>query len=101
MRVDAHTLAVDQVRLGDHAFFSYADGDARWEVAAAFAGMGHAAGDKVIIVPDPAVSRQEACGRVAALDGTLEQALAGGHVICASMREIIRPDRRFSPPRHR
>ena len=99
MRVDAHTLAVDQVRLGDHAFFSYADGDARWEVAAAFAGMGHAAGDKVLIVPDPAVSRQEACGRVAALDGALEQALAGGHVICASMREIIRPDRRFSPAR--
>jgi MEDS: MEthanogen/methylotroph, DcmR Sensory domain len=99
MRVDAHTLAVDQVRLGDHAFFSYADGDARWEVAAAFAGIGHAAGDKVIIVPDPAVSGPDAGDRIAALDGTLDQALADGHVICASMREIISPDRRFSPPR--
>ena len=99
MRVDAHTLAVDHMRLGDHAFVPYADDDARWETAAAFAGRGYALGDKVIIVPDPAVSRQEACGRVAALDGTLEQALAGGHVTCASMREIIHPDRSFSAAR--
>src|SRR5580698_9326872 len=91
MRVDAHTLAVDQVRLGDHAFFSYADAGVRWQIAAA--------GDKVIIVPDPSVSRQDAYGHIAALDSALEQALANGQVICASMREIISPDRRFSAPR--
>jgi hypothetical protein len=99
MRVDAHTLAVDQVRLGDHAFFSYADAGVRWQIAAAFAGRGCAAGDKVIIVPDPSVSRQDAYGHIAALDSALEQALADGQVICASMREIISPDRRFSAPR--
>jgi anti-anti-sigma regulatory factor len=99
MRVDAHTLAVDQMRLGDHAFVSYTDGDVRWEVAAAFAGQGYAAGDKVIIIPDPAVSPRDAGARVAALDGTLDQALADGQVICASMRQLIAPDRRFSAHR--
>jgi anti-anti-sigma regulatory factor len=97
--VDAHTLAVDQVRLGDHAFVAYADDEGGWPIAAAFAGQGYAAGDKVIIVPAPAVSREEAGGRVAALDGMLGQALAGGHVICAGMRELIGPGRGFSAPR--
>jgi anti-anti-sigma regulatory factor len=99
MRVDAHTLAVDQVRLGDHAFVAYGDDELRWAVAAAFAGQGYAAGEKVIIVPDPAVSREEACARVAALDVVLERGLAGGDVICAAMREIIGPGRGFSIPR--
>jgi anti-anti-sigma regulatory factor len=99
MRVDAHTLAVDHLRHGDHAFVAYADDDVRWDVAAVFAGQGCAAGDKVIIVPDPAVSRQEACARITARAATLGQALADGHLTCASMREIIAPDRRFSAPR--
>jgi hypothetical protein len=99
MRVDAHTLAVDHMRLGDHAFVPYADDDARWETAAAFAGRGYALGDKVIIVPDPAVSREDACQQVAARGGVVEQALARGHVTCASMREIIHPDRSFSAAR--
>jgi len=60
MRVDAHTLPVDQVRLGDHAFACYADDDVRWETAALFAAGGRGLGYKVIVVPDPAVSRPEA-----------------------------------------
>jgi hypothetical protein len=59
MRVDAHTLPVDQVRLGDHAFACYADDDVRWETAALFAAGGRGLGYKVIVVPDPAVSRPE------------------------------------------
>jgi anti-anti-sigma regulatory factor len=95
MRVDEHTLAVDQVKLGDHAFVYYADDEVRWGVAAAFTGRGCALGQKVIIVPDPAVSREDACQRIADGGAMVEQALASGQVICASMREIIYPDTRF------
>jgi hypothetical protein len=97
MRVDEHTLAVDHMRLGDHAFAHYADDEVRWEVAAAFTGRGCALGHKVVIVPDPAVSREDACQRIAAGGGMVEQAMAGGQVVCASMREIIHPDTRFRP----
>jgi anti-anti-sigma regulatory factor len=99
MRVDAHTLAVEQVRLGQHAFAYYDDDEVRWEVAAAFTGRGCALGHKVIIVPDPAVSRQEAWQRITGWSGVAEQALTAGQVTCASMREIIYPDTRFSAAR--
>lgn len=99
MRADEHTLAVDQVRLGDHAFAHYDDDEVRWEVAAAFARRGCALGHKVIIIPDPAVSRAVACQRIADGSGMIEQALAGGQVLCASMREIIYPDKRFQAER--
>jgi len=45
----------DQLQLGDHAFTGYGDDDLRWEAAFAFAALGFACGDKVVIVPDPAV----------------------------------------------
>jgi anti-anti-sigma regulatory factor len=99
MRADAHTLAVEHARLGQHAFAYYEDDEARWEVAAAFIGRGCALGHKVIVVPDPAVSRQEAWERITAWSGVTEQALAGGQVACATMREIIYPDPRFSAAR--
>jgi anti-anti-sigma regulatory factor len=95
VRVDEHTLAVDQVKLGDHAFAYYADDEVRWQVAAAFIGRGCALGHKVIIIPDPAVSREDACQRIAVGGAVVEQALAAGQVVCASMREIIYPDTRF------
>ena len=58
MQADAHTIAVEQMRLGDHAFAHYADDDVRWQVPAVFTqrGLGH--GEKVIIMGDPAVSAE-------------------------------------------
>lgn len=99
MRVNEHTLAVDQLRLGHHAFAHYADDEVRWEVAAAFTGRGCALGHKVIVIPDPAVSRKDACQRIGAAGGMVERALATGQVVCASMREIIYPDTRFRADR--
>jgi hypothetical protein len=40
VRADAHTIAVERMQLGDHAFAHYADDDVRWEVAALFANRG-------------------------------------------------------------
>ena len=66
MRVDTHTLAVERMRLGDHAFAHYADDDVRWEVPAAFTYRGLARGEKVIVMMDPACSADDAFERLAA-----------------------------------
>jgi hypothetical protein len=99
MQADAHTLAVDQMHLGDHAFAHYGDDDIRWELPTVFAGHGLALGHRVIILPDPAVERDDACQRVAGYGGAAEQALVTGQLSFTSMRELIHPDRRFSTPR--
>jgi anti-anti-sigma regulatory factor len=99
MRADAYTLAVDQLRLGDHAFAYYSDDDIRWELSAAYVAQGIAQGDKVIIMPDPAVQRDDACQRIAGFGGAAEQALVLGQLSVTSMREFIYPDRQLSVPR--
>jgi anti-anti-sigma regulatory factor len=99
MEADAHTLAVDQMQLGDHAFAHHADDDIRWELPTVFAGHGLALGHKVIILPDPAVERDDACQRVAGYGGAAEQALVTGQLSFTSMRELLHPDRRFTVPR--
>jgi anti-anti-sigma regulatory factor len=95
MQADEHTLAVDRVRLGDHAFAHYADDESQWAIVSAFTGRGCALGHKVIVVPDPAVGREAASQRIRASGGIVERALSDGQVVCASMREIIYPETRF------
>jgi MEDS: MEthanogen/methylotroph, DcmR Sensory domain len=99
MEADAHTLAVDQMQLGDHAFAHHADNDTRWELPTVFAGHGLALGHKVVILADPAVEHDDACQRVAGYGGAAEQALVTGQLSFTSMRELIHPDRRFSMAR--
>jgi anti-anti-sigma regulatory factor len=99
MRADAHTLAVDQLRLGDHAFAYYTDDDVRWELPAAFVGQGIAQGHKVLVMPDPAVRPDDACQRIVGFGGATEQALVLGQLSITSMREFIYPDRQLSVPR--
>ena len=99
MRVDTHTLAVERMRLGDHAFAHYADDDVRWEVPAAFTNRGLAHGEKVIVMMDPACSADDAFARLAAFSGSAEEARAGGQLAFSSMRELIGPDKSFTATR--
>lgn len=96
MRADGHTLAVGQMRLGDHAFAHYADDDARWEVPAVFAYRGLARGEKVIVMMDPAVPADEAFERLAACQGSAGDARASGQLVFSSMRELIGPREPFT-----
>ena len=96
MRVDTHTLAVERMRLGDHAFAHYADDDVRWEVPAAFTYRGLARGEKVIVMMDPACSADDAFERLAAYSGSADDAYASGQLVFSSMRELIRPDKSFT-----
>jgi MEDS: MEthanogen/methylotroph, DcmR Sensory domain len=86
---DEHTLAVDQVRLGDHAFAHYADDDLRWEVAAVFASQGLARGEKVMIFADPAVPAAKASRHIAEYAGSHEPALASGQLVFTTMQAFV------------
>jgi hypothetical protein len=99
VRVDARTLAVERMRLGDHAFAHYADDDVRWEVPAAFTFRGLAHGEKVIVMMDPECSADDAYARLAAYGGRADEARASGQLTFGSMRELIRPDKSFSARR--
>ncbi len=99
MQADAHTLAVEQMRLGDHAWAHYGDDKARWGVPAVFAQRGLGRGEKVIILGDPAVPHDEAYQRMAAFGGRAEQARARGQLVFSSMRALIHPDRAFTARR--
>jgi anti-anti-sigma regulatory factor len=99
MRADRHTIAVEQMRLGDHAFAHYADEEVRWEVPAVFASNGLARGEKVIVMMDPGGLADDACDRLAAFGGSVGHARARGQLVFGSMRELIAPDRRFTAAR--
>jgi len=99
VQADAHTLAVEQMRLGDHAFAHYADDDVRWQVPAVFVQLGLAGGEKVIVMGDPAVPHAEAYQRLTAFGGPAEQARARGQLVFSSMRALIHPDRKFTARR--
>jgi len=96
MRADTHTLAVEQMQLGDHAFAHYADDDVRWEVPAVFAHQGLARGEKVIVMMDPACPADDACARLAAYGGSADAARVGGQLVFSSMRELIGPGESFT-----
>jgi anti-anti-sigma regulatory factor len=99
VQADAHTFAVEQMRLGDHAFAHYGDDNARWQVPAVFTQRGLGRGEKVIILGDPAVPHDEAYQRMAAFGGRAEQARDRGQLVFSSMRALIHPDRTFTARR--
>jgi anti-anti-sigma regulatory factor len=99
VQADAHTLAVEQMRLGDHAFAHYGDDNARWGVPAVFTQRGLGRGEKVIIMGDPAVPPDEAYQRMAAFGSRAEQARDRGQLVFSSMRALIHPDRTFTARR--
>jgi hypothetical protein len=96
VRADAHTIPVERMRLGDHAFAHYADDDVRWEVPALFANRGLSRGEKVIVMMDPGCSDDDACERLAAYVGGIDDARARGQLAFSSMRELISPEKSFT-----
>jgi len=89
VRADAHTIAVERMRLGDHAFAHYADNDVRWQVPAVFIFRGLSRGEKVIVMMDPGCSADDACERLAPLGGGADDARDRGQLVFCSMRELI------------
>jgi anti-anti-sigma regulatory factor len=99
VRADAHTIAVERMQLGDHAFAHYADDDIRWEVPAVFAHRGLSQGEKVVVMMDPRCSADDACERLAAYVVGVEDARDRGQLVFSSMRELISPEKSFTAGR--
>src|ERR1700722_13030266 len=99
VRADAHTIAVERLRLGDHAFAHYADDAVRWEVPAVFAFRGLSRGEKVIVMMDPGCSADDACERLGAFGGGADDARDPGQPAFSSMRELISPEKSFTARR--
>ena len=99
VRADAHTIAVERMRLGDHAFAHYADDDVRWEVPAVFTNRGLSHGEKVIVMMDPGCSADDACERLAAFVIGVDDARDRGQLVFSSMRELISPEKSFTARR--
>ncbi|GGM16988.1 hypothetical protein GCM10010129_71460 [Streptomyces fumigatiscleroticus] len=97
--VDARTLPVEDMRLGDHAFAHYADDDVRWEALSVFTHLGLTNGDKVIALADPAVAHGEVLERLSTWSPTAEEAVDRGQLEISSMRALIHPDRCFTARR--
>jgi hypothetical protein len=99
VRADAHTIAVERMRLGDHAFAHYADDDVRWEVPAVFVFRGLSRSEKVIVMMDPGCSADDACERLSGFGGGAEDARDRGQLVFSSMRELISPEKSFTASR--
>lgn len=96
---DEHTLAVDQVRLGDHGFAHYAEDELRWEVAAVFATQGLSRGEKVVIIADPVSPAVHAGRHMAAYAGSQEPAVARGQLVFTTMQEFVGHGQAFTAAR--
>ncbi|MFZ3569674.1 MEDS domain-containing protein [Streptomyces sp. BH034] len=92
-------LPVERMRLGDHAFASYEDDEARWDILIAFAHHGLVRGEKVVMLADPDVPRDEVYERMHTHSPVTEAARARGQLEFSSMRELILPDTRFTAER--
>ncbi|MFD5074738.1 MEDS domain-containing protein [Streptomyces sp. NPDC058371] len=94
------TLPVQQLRPGDHAFFSYeGDGHGR-DVMSAFVWAGLARGEKVIVFGPPRLTEGQLWSAFEDAPGLLlATAHRTGRLRLSSMRQLIRPDREFTADR--
>ncbi|WP_031506964.1 MEDS domain-containing protein [Streptomyces megasporus] len=93
-----HTIAVEGLRPGDHAFVGYAD-EPLWPGLAAFTHDGLVRGEKVVLFPDPALPVAETERRLLPFASLAEAARSRGQLLHSSVRELIRPDGGFTPRR--
>ncbi|MGW7577560.1 MEDS domain-containing protein [Streptomyces sp. NPDC054765] len=92
-------LPVQHLRPGDHAFVSYGDDEARWEVFTAFVRLGLAHGEKVMVLPCPGVPEDEVLARIDFPSRSTVSARERGQLVVSSMRAVIRPDTEFTAAR--
>ncbi|MEU4096963.1 MEDS domain-containing protein [Streptomyces sp. NPDC026673] len=102
---DVRVVPVQRMRPGDHAFVSYDSDDMRWDVLSAFARLGLAAGERVMVFAAPGVPDREVLAHLAPADDAgdpeawVESARQRGQLVLSSMRALIRPDREFTAAR--
>jgi hypothetical protein len=98
----ASPVHVDRLRPGDHACVEFDDVEARWEVLTAFAHIGLARGERVMLVLDPDdLDDAATVVRVDAGTGVVADAHEDGHLVVARNTPPHFPDGRFDADRRR
>ncbi|MFZ3566835.1 MEDS domain-containing protein [Streptomyces sp. BH097] len=92
-------LPVELMRPGDHAFVSYDDDEARWEVLAAFVQEGLRRGEKVSVLADPKLSEEEIRARITTDTTDWATRNDPAQLKYTSMRELIAPHTEFTAQR--
>ncbi|WP_461026219.1 MEDS domain-containing protein [Streptomyces sparsus] len=94
-----HTVPVQQLRPGDHAFVRYDNDAARWEIAGAFVRTGLELGERVIVLTSPRTSENAALTALHAHSPALAAARLEGRLVLSTMRELISPHTEFTEQR--
>ncbi|GAA0480229.1 hypothetical protein GCM10010361_51280 [Streptomyces olivaceiscleroticus] len=92
-------IPVHHMRPGDHAFVSYDNDEARWDVLTAFTRLGLARGERVIVFPRPGLPEEEVLARLDFPHRTTATARIEGQLVLSSMRRLISPDHVFTADR--
>lgn len=74
-------VSVDRMASGDHACLGFDDDAARWEIRAAFAGIGLSRGERVMFFTDPRTGAEETVHRLTRLGVRAGRALAEGSLV--------------------
>jgi hypothetical protein len=77
-------VGVDRLQPGDHAFFSYADDETRWDVLSVFTQQGFARDEKVGLLIDVGYSAEWVAERVAGGLAAARRALRDGQLVVSN-----------------
>jgi hypothetical protein len=77
-------VGVDRLQPGDHAFFSYADDETRWDILSVFTQQGFARDEKVGLLIDVGYSAEWVAERVAGGPAAARRALRGGQLVVSN-----------------
>jgi hypothetical protein len=95
-------IPVERLRPGDHSCMAVDDVEARWEVLTAFAQIGLARGERVMLVLDPDdVSDGDAVARLDGGTGYADAARERGQFVVARNTPLYFPDGHFDAERQR
>jgi len=100
--VDDRCIPVERLRPGDHSCMDVVDVEARWEVLTAFAQLGLARGEKVMLILDPDdLSDDDAVARLDGGTGIADAARERGQFVVARNTPLYFPDGHFDADRTR
>jgi hypothetical protein len=99
---DERRIPVERLQPGDHSCMEHDDVEARWEVLTAFAQIGLARGERVMLVLDPDdVSDDAAVARLDRGTGLAAAARDSGQFVVARNTPLYFPDGHFDAERQR
>jgi DcmR-like sensory protein len=100
--MDDRRIPVERLHPGDHSCMDLVDVEARWEVLTAFAQIGLANGERVMLILDPDdVSDDDAVARLDGGTGLADAARERGQFIVARNTPLYFPDGRFDADEQR